>query len=55
MLEALDEMKEYQGATVQQKYDILAVDLELFDIDGNKDPFEAFKKLTSRRVKQKRT
>lgn len=55
MLEALDEMKEYQGATVQQKYNILAVDLELFDIDGNKDPFEAFKKLISRRVKQKGT
>lgn len=55
MLEALDEMEEYKNATQQEKFDLLAVDLELFDIEGNKDAFEAFKKLLRRRNSRKRT
>lgn len=55
MLEALDEMKEYAGATIQEKYDLLAVDLELFDTEQNKDAFEAFKKLLRRRNIRKGT
>lgn len=53
MLEALDEMKEYKNATQQEKYNLLAVDLELFDTEGNKDAFEAFKKLLRRRAIRK--
>jgi len=55
MLEALDEMKEYENATQQEKYDLLAIDLQLFNTEENKDAFEAFKKLLSRRNTRKGT
>ena len=55
MLEALDEMKEYKNATQKQKYELLAVDLELFDTEGNRDAFEAFRKLLRRRAIRKGT
>lgn len=55
MLEALDEMKEYKNATQKQKYELLAVDLELFDTEQNKDAFEAFRKLLRRRAIRKGT
>lgn len=55
MLEALDEMYEYKNATQQEKFELLAVDLELFDTEGNKDAFEAFKKLLRRRAIRKGT
>ncbi|MEX1199903.1 MAG: hypothetical protein WEB02_03855 [Methylophaga sp.] len=55
MLEALDEMKEYENTTQQEKFELLAVDLELFDTEGNKDSFEAFKKLLRRRNIRKGT
>lgn len=55
MLVALDEIKEYAGATIQEKFDLLAVDLELFDTEHNTDAFEAFKKLLARRNIRKGT
>ena len=55
MLEAVDEMKGSQELTMKEKYDLLAVDLELFDIESKKDAFGTFKKLLQRRNKRKET
>jgi hypothetical protein len=55
MLEAVDEMKEYQGFTIKEKYELLAVELELFDIDNKKDAFGTFQKLHQRRNIRKET
>ena len=55
MLEAVDEMNEYQGLTMKEKYDLLAVDMELYDTDGKKDPLSGFKRLVERRDKRKAT
>lgn len=55
MLEAVDEIKEYEGISQREKYDLLAVDLELYDVDGKSDPFSGFKRLIERRDKRKAT
>lgn len=55
MLEAVDEMKEYQGLTMKEKYKLLVVDLELYDMEGKKDPLNGFKRLVERRDKRKAT
>ena len=48
MLLAIDEMSEYRDYTVKDKYDLLAVNLELMDSENKRDAFEAFKKLERR-------
>lgn len=55
MLEAVDEMKGHEGMTQKDKYDLLAVGMELYVIEGKKDPFSGFRRLIERRDKRKTT
>lgn len=55
MLEALEDMKECQDMTLEQKYELLAGDLELYNTSDKKDSLAGFKKLVQRRNKRKET
>ena len=55
MLEAVDEIKEYEGMSMKEKYELLAGDLELYDADSKKDSFSGFKRLVERKEKRKAT